>query len=106
LLQLGQGFAHMREQYPLHVGNSEFFLDLLFYLTRLSCYVVVELKIIGFQQEFAGKLYFYLNIVDDQLRHETDRPSIGILLCKTPDKIVVEYALKNVSSPLGVADTV
>ena len=104
LLELGQGFAYMGKQYPMHVGNSDFFLDLLFYHTRLRCYVVVELKVTDFQPEYAGKLNFYLNVIDDSLRHETDQPSIGILLCKTPDKIVVEYALKNVNSPLGVAE--
>lgn len=104
LLELGQGFAYMGKQYPLRVGTSDFFLDLLFYHTRLRCYVVVELKVTEFQPEFAGKLNFYLNVIDDQLRYETDGPSIGILLCKTPDKVVVEYALRNISSPLGVAE--
>jgi predicted nuclease of restriction endonuclease-like (RecB) superfamily len=104
LLELGQGFAYMGKQYPIHVGNSDFFLDLLFYHTRLRCFVIVELKVTDFQPEFAGQLNFYLNLIDDQLKHETDAPSIGILLCKTPDKVVVEYALKNVSSPLGVAE--
>ena len=104
LLELGQGFAYMGKQYLINVGNSDFFLDLLFYHTRLRCFVVVELKVSDFQPEFAGKLNFYLNVIDDQFKHETDKPSIGILLCKTPDKLVVEYALKNVSSPLGVAE--
>lgn len=104
LLELGQGFAYMSKQFPLYVGNSDFFLDLLFYHTRLRCYVVVELKVTEFQPEFAGKLNFYLNVIDDQLRHTSDQPSIGILLCKTPNKVVVEYALKNVNSPLGVAE--
>jgi predicted nuclease of restriction endonuclease-like (RecB) superfamily len=104
LLELGQGFAYMGKQYAIQVGNADFFLDLLFYHTRLRCYVIVELKVTEFQPEFAGKLNFYLNVIDDQLRHETDQPSIGILLCKTPNKVVVEYALKNVSSPLGVAE--
>jgi predicted nuclease of restriction endonuclease-like (RecB) superfamily len=104
LLELGQGFAYMGKQYPVHVGNSDFFLDLLFYHTRLRCYVVVELKVTDFQPEFAGKLNFYLNVIDDQLKHDMDQPSVGILLCKTPNKVVVEYALKNVNSPLGVAE--
>jgi predicted nuclease of restriction endonuclease-like (RecB) superfamily len=104
LLELGQGFAYMGKQYPIHVGDSDFFLDLLFYHTRLRCYVVVELKVTDFQPEFAGKLNFYLNVIDAQLKHVSDQPSIGILLCKTPNKIVVEYALKNVNSPLGVAE--
>jgi predicted nuclease of restriction endonuclease-like (RecB) superfamily len=104
LLELGQGFAYMGKQYPLRVGTSDFFLDLLFYHILLRCYVIVELKVTGLQPEFAGKLNFYLNVIDDQLRHQSDGPSIGILLCKTPDKIVVEYALRNISSPLGVAE--
>lgn len=66
--------------------------------------MVVELKVTGFQPEFAGKLNFYLNVIDDHLRHPTDYPSIGILLCKTPDTVVVEYALRNITSPLGVAE--
>ncbi|MDQ6813802.1 MAG: PDDEXK nuclease domain-containing protein [Bacteroidota bacterium] len=104
LLELGQGFAYMGKQYPIHVGDSDFFLDLLFYHTRLRSYIIVELKVTDFQPEFAGKLNFYLNVIDDQLRHPSDQPSIGILLCKTPNKVVVEYALKNVNSPLGVAE--
>ncbi len=104
LLELGQGFAYLGKQFPVHVGDSDFFLDLLFYHIRLRCYVVVELKVTEFQPEFAGKLNFYLNVIDDQLRHTSDQPSIGILLCKTPNKVVVEYALKNVNSPLGVAE--
>ncbi len=104
LLELGQGFAYMGKQYQINVGDSDFFLDLLFYHTRLRCYVVVELKVTDFQPEFAGKLNFYLNVIDNQLRHQSDQPSIGILLGKTPNKIVVEYALKNVNSPLGVAE--
>ena len=104
LLELGQGFAYMGKQYPIHVGGSDFFLDLLFYHTRLRSYIIVELKVTDFQPEFAGKLNFYLNVIDDQLRHPSDQPSIGILLCKTPNKVVVEYALKNVNSPLGVAE--
>lgn len=86
LLELGQGFAYMGKQYPVRVGSSDFFLDLLFYHTRLRCYVIVEVKVNEFQPEFAGKLNFYLNAIDDQLRHSSDQPSIGILLCKTPDK--------------------
>lgn len=104
LLELGQGFAYMGRQYPLHVGESEYFLDLLFYHTKLRCHVVVELKVTEFQPEFAGKLNFYLNVVDDQMKHSDDQPSIGLLLCKTPNKVVVEYALKSVNSPLGVAE--
>ncbi|MDO6432756.1 PDDEXK nuclease domain-containing protein [Flavitalea sp. BT771] len=104
LLELGHGFAYMGKQYHINVAGDDFFLDMLFYHTRLRCYVVVELKATEFQPEFAGKLNFYLNIVNAQLKHPNDQPSIGILLCKTPKKVIVEYALENISSPLGVAE--
>ncbi|GAA4443394.1 hypothetical protein GCM10023188_44090 [Pontibacter saemangeumensis] len=104
LLELGQGFAYMGRQYRLNVGGDDFYLDVLLYHTRLRCHVVVELKVTEFQPEYAGKLGFYLNAVDAQLRHPDDNPSIGILLCKTPNRLVVEYSLKNAASPLGVAE--
>ena len=104
LLELGHGFAYMGKQYHINVAGDDFYLDMLFYHTRLRCYVVVELKATEFQPEYAGKLNFYLNIVNAQLKHPNDQPSIGILLCKTPKKVIVEYALENISSPLGVAE--
>jgi predicted nuclease of restriction endonuclease-like (RecB) superfamily len=104
LLELGQGFAYMGRQFPINVGGDDFYLDLLFYHTRLRCYVVVELKATEFKPEYAGKLNFYLNVVNAQIRQTQDQPTIGILLCKTPNKIMVEYALENISSPLGVAE--
>jgi predicted nuclease of restriction endonuclease-like (RecB) superfamily len=104
ILELGQGFAYMGRQFPLQVGGDDFYLDLLFYHTRLRCYVIMELKADEFRPEYAGKLNFYLNVVNAQLRHPQDQRSIGILLCKTPNKVVVEYALENISSPLGVAE--
>ena len=104
ILELGQGFAYMGRQFPLKVGGDDFYLDLLFYHTRLRCYVIVELKADEFRPEYAGKLNFYLNVVNAQLRHPQDQRSIGILLCKTPNKVVVEYSLQNISSPLGVAE--
>ncbi len=103
LLELGAGFAYMGRQVPLQVGEREFFLDLLFYHTRLHCYVVVELKVVDFEPEFAGKLNFYLKAVDEQLRSEQDAPSIGLLLCKSKDRLVAEYALSDIHKPLGVA---
>jgi predicted nuclease of restriction endonuclease-like (RecB) superfamily len=103
LLELGAGFAYMGRQVPLQVGEREFFLDLLFYHARLHCYVVVELKTVDFEPEFAGKLNFYLKAVDEQLRHEHDAPTIGLLLCKSKDKLVAEYALSDISKPLGLA---
>jgi len=104
LLELGQGFAYMGRQYHLNVVGDDFFLDLLFYHTKLRCYVVVELKTKEFKPEYIGKLNFYLNVVDDKLRHPQDLPTIGILLCKTPNKTVVEYSLKNVATPLGISE--
>ena len=104
ILELGQGFAYMGRQFPLKVGGDDFYLDLLFYHTRLRCYVIVELKADEFRPEYAGKLNFYLNAVNAQLRHSQDQRSIGILLCRTPNKVVVEYSLQNLSSPLGVAE--
>ena len=103
LLELGAGFAYMGRQVPLHVGEREFFLDLLFYHARLHCYVVVELKTGDFEPEFAGKLNFYLKAVDEQLRGEHDAPSIGLLLCKSKDKLVAGYALSDIHKPLGLA---
>lgn len=104
ILELGQGFAYMGRQFPLKVGGDDFYLDLLFYHTRLRCYVIVELKADEFRPEYAGKLNFYLNAVNAQLRHPEDQRSIGILLCRTPNKVVVEYSLQNITSPLGVAE--
>jgi len=104
LLELGQGFAYMGRQFPLEVDGDHFYLDLLFYHTRLRCYVIVELKATDFIPEYAGKLNFYLNVVNAQLKHEQDQPTVGILLCKTPNKVVVEYALKNILNPLGVGE--
>ena len=92
LLELGAGFAYLGRQVPLQVGEREFFLDLLFYHTRLHCYVVVELKTVDFEPEFAGKLNFYLKAVDEQRRGEHDAPTIGLLLCKSKDRLVAEYA--------------
>lgn len=104
LLELGAGFAFVGRQVPLKVGRKDYFLDLLFYHLKLRCYVVVELKMEAFEPEHAGKMNFYLTAVDAQLRHPEDRPSIGLLLCKDNDKLVVEYALRDVAKPIGVAE--
>jgi predicted nuclease of restriction endonuclease-like (RecB) superfamily len=103
LLELGAGFAYVGRQKGVQVGEREFFLDLLFYHTRLHCYVVIELKTGEFEPEYAGKLNFYLKAVDEQLRGERDEPSIGILLCKSRDRVVVEYALSDIHKPMGVS---
>jgi len=104
LLELGAGFAYVGRQKPLQVGNREFFLDLLFYHIRLHCYVVIELKTGEFEPEYAGKLNFYLKAVDEQLRGDRDEPTIGILLCKSRDRVVVEYALSDIHKPMGVSE--
>lgn len=104
LLELGAGFAFMGRQYRLEVGGEEFFIDLLFYHTRLKCYVVVELKATAFKPEHAGQLNFYLSAVDAQVKSPEDQPTIGLLLCKTKNRIVAEYALSGIDKPLGVAE--
>lgn len=104
LLELGTGFAFVGRQVPLKVGRKDYFLDLLFYHLKLRCYVVVELKMEAFEPEHAGKMNFYLTAVDEQMRHPDDQPSIGLLLCKDNDKLVVEYALRDVGKPIGVAE--
>jgi predicted nuclease of restriction endonuclease-like (RecB) superfamily len=98
LVELGIGFAFVGRQYPVEVSGEEFFLDLLFYHLRLRCFMVVDLKMEAFKPEFAGKMNFYLSAVDDQLRHSDDQPSIGLLLCKERDRLIVEYALRDVKS--------
>nr|WP_129781509.1 PDDEXK nuclease domain-containing protein [Peristeroidobacter soli] len=103
ILELGKGFAFVGSHYPLEVGDQDYFIDLLFYHLRLRCFVVIELKVEGFKPEFAGKMNFYLSAVDDLLRHPDDQPSIGIILCKGRNEIVVEYALRDSSKPMGVA---
>jgi predicted nuclease of restriction endonuclease-like (RecB) superfamily len=103
LLELGVGFAFVGQQFRIQVGGEEFFLDLLFYHLKLRCYVVIELKAGAFKPEYAGKLNFYLAAVDDLLRHPDDQPSIGLLLCKTKNQVVVEYSLKNLAAPMGVS---
>lgn len=104
LLELGAGFAFMGRQQLLVVDKEDFFLDLLFYHTKLHCYVVVELKIDNFKPEYAGKLNFYLSAVDAQLKNKEDQPSIGLLLCKKAGKLIVEYSLKNIGKPIGVSE--
>lgn len=103
LLELGAGFAFVGRQVHLEVGGEDFYVDLLFYHLKLRCYVVVELKAGPFQPEYAGKLNFYLSAVDDLLRHSDDKPSIGLLLCRTKNRTTVEYALRDVQKPIGVA---
>jgi len=104
LLELGNGFSFVGRQYLLNIGGEDFFIDLLFYHLKLRCFVVVELKTGKFVPEFAGKLNFYLNVVDSEMKHESDQPSIGILICKEKNHIVAEYALRGISKPIGVSE--
>jgi predicted nuclease of restriction endonuclease-like (RecB) superfamily len=103
LLELGSGFAFIGSQVKLTVGDADYFIDLLFYHMRLRCYVVVELKTTAFRPEHAGKLNFYLSVVDDRLKHKDDQPSIGLLLCRSRNRMQVEYALRDIHKPIGVA---
>lgn len=104
LLEMGAGFALVGSQYPLEVSGEDYRIDLLFYHLRLRSFVVVDLKVEEFKPEFAGKMGFYLSAVDDLLRHPQDGPSIGLILCKTKDRVVVEYTLRDTTKPIGVAE--
>jgi len=104
LLELGTGFAFVGRQYRLEIGGDEFFIDLLFYHARLHCYVVVELKAVKFKPEFTGRLNFYVTAVDREIKTESDNPTIGILICKSKNRTVVEYALSTMASPIGVSE--
>lgn len=103
LLELGQGFAFVGRQYHLDIGERDFYIDLLFYHLKLRCYVVIDLKRGEFKPEYAGKMNFYCSVVDDQLRHESDQPTIGLILCQQPNRILAEYALRGMDKPIGVS---
>ncbi|TLV00336.1 PDDEXK nuclease domain-containing protein [Dyadobacter luticola] len=104
LLELGKGFAFVGRQYPIEVSEREFSIDLLFYHLKLRAYLVIELKAVEFEPEFVGKLNFYLSAVDDQLRTEHDNPTIGLLICRKRDKMMAEYALRDVNKPIGISE--
>jgi predicted nuclease of restriction endonuclease-like (RecB) superfamily len=104
LLELGAGFAYVGRQVLIEVGGDDFFIDLLFYHLKLRCYVVIELKAGPFKPEHAGQLNFYLSAVDAQVKAEQDNPTIGLLLCKSQNRVVAEYALRGSSKPIGVAE--
>ncbi len=103
MLELGVGFAYVGSQVHLEVGGEDFYLDLLLYHLNLRCYVVIDLKIGDFKPEDVGKMNFYLSAADDLLRHPQDAPSIGLLLCRTQNRVIAEYALRGVDRPLGVS---
>jgi predicted nuclease of restriction endonuclease-like (RecB) superfamily len=104
LIELGKGFAFLGQQYLIEVGTKEYFLDLLFYHTKLHCYVVIELKAGEFEPEYVGKLNFYLSAVDANIKTDKDNPTIGILLCKNKDTFEVEFSLKDINKPIGVSE--
>ncbi|MDQ7839251.1 MAG: PDDEXK nuclease domain-containing protein [Thermodesulfobacteriota bacterium] len=104
MLEMGVGFAFVGRQVYLEVGGKDYYLDLLFYHLKLRCFVVIDLKVGEFKPEYAGKMNFYLSAVDDLMRHPDDQPTIGLLLCKEKDKLTVEYALRDLRKPIGVAE--
>jgi predicted nuclease of restriction endonuclease-like (RecB) superfamily len=104
LIELGQGFAFVGQQYPITAGKKDLYIDLLFYHLNLRCYIIIELKAGEFDSRDAGQMSAYLSAVDDQLRRDGDQPSIGIILCKTKDNIFAEYVLRNFNRPIGLAE--
>ena len=104
LIELGTGFAFVGSQVPLEVGGEDFKLDLLFYHLKLRCFCVIDLKMTPFKPEYAGKMNFYLAAIDEMFRHPDDQPSIGLILCKTKNRIIAEYALRNIATPMGVSE--
>lgn len=104
LLELGVGFALVGSQVPLEVGGEDFRIDLLFYHLKLRAFIVIDLKMTPFQPEYAGKMNFYLSAVDDLMRHPDDQPTIGLILCKSRNRFVAEYAIRDIAKPLGVAE--
>ncbi|PHS40058.1 MAG: hypothetical protein COB07_04900 [Sulfurovum sp.] len=104
LLELGAGFAFVGNQYKLEIGDKEYYIDLLFYHLKLQCYFVIELKNVAFKPEFAEKLDFYLSVVDDLVKSETDNPTIRLILCKTKNKVEAEYSLRDINKPIGISE--
>jgi len=104
LLELGKGFAYMGRQFLLKVGRKEYRTDLLFYHTKLKCYVIIELKLHEFEPEFVGKLGFYITAINELVKEQNDNPTIGILLCKNKDNYEVEFSLKDINNPIGVCE--
>ena len=104
LMELGYGFAFIGKQKLLSVGGDDFYIDLVFYHTKIHCYLIVELKIDDFKPEYSGKLNFYLNTFDSIIKTDVDKPTIGLLLCKKANRLVAEYSLKNIVSPIGISE--
>ena len=104
LVELGTGFAFVGRQVRLEVGEDDYYIDLLFYHLKLRAFVVIDLKVGPFKAEYAGKMNFYLNAVDDRMKHASDQPSIGLILCEEKNKIVAEYALRGMDKAIGVSN--
>ena len=104
LLELGTGFAYVGRQYHLDVGDQDFYIDLLFYHLKMRCFVVIDLKKGDFKPEYAGKMNFYCSVIDDVLKHTSDQPTIGMILCENKNKIVAEYTLKGIEKPIGISE--
>ncbi|MBP3475230.1 MAG: DUF1016 family protein [Lachnospiraceae bacterium] len=104
LIELGTGFAFVGEQFEVNVNGDEFFIDLLFYHYRLHCFVAIDLKTGKFTPDMAGKMNFYLSVLDDMVKSDLDNPSIGLILCRNENKLVAEYSLKDMSKPIGVSE--
>ncbi len=103
LLELGQGFAFVGRQYRLDIGNEDFYIDLLFYHLKLRAFIVIDLKKGKFKPEYAGKLNFYCNVVNDRLKHPADQPTIGLILCQTQDRLLAEYSFAGIDKPIGIS---
>lgn len=104
LLEMGAGFAFVGRQYPIEVNGDDYRIDLLFYHLVLRCYVVVDLKVVKFAPEFAGKMAFYVSAIDEQVKLPIDNPTIGLIICKSKNDVVVRYTLKNIDQPIGVSE--
>ena len=104
LMELGTGFAFMGQQYHLEVGEKDFYIDLLFYNTKLRCYVAIYIKTGEFKPEQAGKMNFYLSALDDLVKAPEDNPSVGLILCRDENRTIAEYALRDMSKPIGVSE--
>ena len=102
-MSFGKGFCFVGNQYKISVDNTDYFIDMLFYNLKLRCYVVIELKIGEFKPEYAGKLNFYINAVNNILKTDKDNDTIGLILCKDKSKLTVEYSLNNVANPIGIS---
>jgi len=104
LLELGQGFSYVGRQISIKIGETERFIDLLFYHLKLRCFIVIELKAVKFEAEFIGKLGLYVSAINHQMKTEADNPTLGMIICKTKDNVEVQYALESSSQPIGVSE--